>query len=134
MDMYRRVAGISSLVDYQDVLDEWLDRFGEPPAAALTLADIAYVRSAAEQHGFRKIDQHQGNLILTYAENLQPDMALLSRLLSMPAYKGQLLFNAGSRPYLVFRNGARERREMAEKLRKLFISLEPAQASVKGAS
>ena len=134
MDMYRRVAGITSLVDYQDVLDEWLDRFGEPPAAALTLADIAYVRSAAEQHGFRKIDQHQGNLILTYAENLQPDMALLSRLLSMPAYKGQLLFNAGSRPYLVFRNGARERRELAEKLRKLFISLEPAQASVKGAS
>jgi transcription-repair coupling factor (superfamily II helicase) len=126
MDMYRRVAAITSLADYQDVLDEWLDRYGEPPAAALTLADIAFIRSAAERFGFRKIDQHQGNLILTYAENLQPDMAQLSRLLNMPAYKGQLLFNAGSRPYLVYRNGARDRRDMTEKLRKLFISLEPA--------
>ena len=47
----------------------------------------------------------------------QPDMAVLSRLLNVPAYKGLLLFNAGTKPYLVFRNAARERREMAANLR-----------------
>ena len=125
MDMYRRVAGIASLADYQDVLDEWLDRFGEPPAAALTLADIAYIRSSAERHGFSRIHQQQTNLVLTYAEGTAPDMAALSRLLAMPAYKGLLLFNAGTKPYLVYRNAGRDRRNMAELLRRLFIGIEP---------
>lgn len=97
MDMYRRVAGIATLADYQDVLDEWLDRYGEPPAAALTLADIAYIRSAAERNGINRICQQQNNLVLTYAEGFTPDMAILSRLLVMPAYKGLLLFNAGTK-------------------------------------
>ena len=60
MDMYRRVAAIASLADYQDVLDEWLDRFGEPPAPAVTLADIAYIRSSAERHGFSRISPAAG--------------------------------------------------------------------------
>lgn len=125
MDMYRRAAAIASHSDYQDVLDEWLDRFGELPAAAVTLADIAYIRACAERLGFSRIHQQQANLVLTYAEGIQPDMALLSRLLNLPAYKGLLLFNAGTKPYLVFRNAARERWMMAESLRKLFESVEP---------
>ncbi len=131
MDMYRRVASIATLADYQDVLDEWLDRYGEPPAAALTLADIAYIRSAAERNGINRIYQQQNNLVLNYAENLTPDMAVLSRLLVMPAYKGLLLFNAGTKPYLVFRNAARERWMMAEQLRRLFMAAEPDTVSVK---
>ncbi len=124
MDMYRRVAAVSSWSDYQDVLDEWLDRFGEPPSAAVTLLDIAYIRSSAERLGFSRIHQQQANLVLTYAENIQPDMVWLARLLNLPAYKGLLLFNAGTKPYLVFRNAASERWTIAEQLRKLFLSVE----------
>ncbi len=124
MDMYRRVAAIASQSDYQDVLDEWLDRFGEPPAAAITLADIAYSRASAERLGFCRISQQQTNLVLTYTDGIQPDMAVLSRLLNLPAYKGLLLFNAGTRPYVVFRHAAREKAGVAEQLRKLFMSVE----------
>ena len=124
MDMYRRVAAIASQSDYRDVLDEWLDRFGEPPSAAITLADIAYSRASAERLGFSRISQQQGNLLLTYADNIQPDMAILAKLLNQKEYKGLLLFNAGTRPYLVYRNAARDRLIVAELLRKLFQSTE----------
>lgn len=123
MDMYRRVAAISDAAGYQDVLDEMLDRYGEPPAAAVALADIAFARASAEQLGFARISQQQNNLLLTYADSVQPDMAVLSKLLTIPAYKGLLLFNAGTKPYVVFRNAARDKNSAAAELRKLFMSV-----------
>jgi len=51
-------------------------------------------------------------------------MKLLSDLLSMPAFKGQLLFNAGNKPYVVYRQAARDRKKAPELLRNLFRAAE----------
>lgn len=120
MDMYRRIAAIDNFQDYQDVLDEMLDRFGEPPAEAVALTDIALVRARASRFGFAKIESQHENLILAYAESPAPDMQLLSGLLATAALKGRLLFNAGNRPYLVYRAAARERARVTTLLRQLF--------------
>ena len=124
MDMYRRVAAIANRADYQDVLDECLDRFGEIPAPAIALADIAYARASAERLGFQTVRQQKTNLILTYAEDIRPDMGILSGLLNSPEFKGRLLFNAGTKPYLVFRHAAQEKSSAAQQLRRLFMSTE----------
>jgi transcription-repair coupling factor (superfamily II helicase) len=128
MDVYRRVAAIATLADYQDVLDEWLDRFGAMPAPAMALTDIAYSRSAAERFGFARVYQQQQNLVLTYAEGLAPDMGRLAKLLNLPEYKGKLLFNAGTKPYLVYLQAAADRRSTAARLRQLMVSLEQESA------
>lgn len=124
MDVYRRMANIGSLADYQDVLDECLDRYGEMPPTALALADIAYARNAASRFGFKSITQQQQNILLSYDESVQPDMGVLSRLISRPALKGRILFNAGTRPYLVYRQAAVNKREINSQLRQLFITME----------
>lgn len=125
LDMYRRVAAISSFPDYQDVLDEWFDRFGDPPLPALTLADIAYIRCSASRLGLKRIGQHNDNLVMRYHPSVQPDMGILSELMHQPAYKGKLLFNAGTRPYLVYRKAAQNRQRIAGSLRQLFMSIDP---------
>ncbi len=124
MDIYRRIAAIDSHHDYTDILDELMDRYGDLPESAITLADIAYVRSAAERHGFARISESSGNVQMIYAEGATPDMRLLSDLLSLPAYKGQLLFNAGSRPYVVYRQAAKDRKKAPSILRHLFRTVE----------
>lgn len=124
MDLYRRLAAIASAADYRDVLDEWIDRFGEPPETALTLADIAYIRSSAERHGFSRVQQHQQNVVISYAAGERPDMRLVSGLLGQPDFRGRILFDAGTQPHLVYRQAAADRRTTSEKLRKLFLSLE----------
>lgn len=125
MDVYRRMAAIASFSDYQDVLDECLDRFGELPPAAQALADIAYIRYSAGRHGFSRIFQQQDNLVLSYADQVHPDMSILAQLLNKPAYKGRILFNAGTKPYLVFRQAAADKRKIAENLRRLFRLIDP---------
>lgn len=123
MDMYRRTADISSLADYMDVLDEWIDRFGDPPSEASTLAKIAFIRATAEQNGITRIYRQSRNLVMMYAEDFKPDMAVLSFLLGLPDYRGKVLFNAGNQPHLVFRNAAEPAGAAAEKLFNLFVKI-----------
>ncbi len=128
MDLYRRLANLTSLSDYQDVLDECLDRYGDLPPAALALADIAYVRSAAARHGFARISQQDNNIVLAYAGSSQPDMEFVASLLGMSQYKGRILFNAGQKPYLLFRQAAADKRQTSSILRQLFAAFETTNA------
>ncbi|MSX32403.1 MAG: transcription-repair coupling factor, partial [Actinobacteria bacterium] len=45
MEAYRRLAGVESPQDVDDIEAEWLDRYGPPPAAADALLDAARLRA-----------------------------------------------------------------------------------------
>jgi transcription-repair coupling factor (superfamily II helicase) len=124
MDMYRRLAAISTPQDYTDAMDELADRYGDLPEAVGWLLDIALIRASASRHGFAKVEAVQDNFVLTYADIRKPDMELLSGLLGAAAFKGRILFNAGNKPYLVFRGAAKSRPEWTRNLRWLFAQLD----------
>ena len=44
-----------------DVVDELIDRFGEPPASVKGLIDVALLRNTAAQFGFKEI-QSKGRI------------------------------------------------------------------------
>ena len=100
VDLYRRIALIRSEEQRSDMLDELIDRFGEAPAEAVALLDIALLRAKASDQGISEIKQADGRLLVTFAET---DFARLSVLCGDPAYKGRLLLNAGSTPYVSLR-------------------------------
>jgi transcription-repair coupling factor (superfamily II helicase) len=124
MDMYRRVSGINSETAYIDALDELSDRYGEMPPQIVTLADIAYIRNFAAHLGFAKIREQSGTILLYYRENFSPDMEMLSFLLNHPAYKGKVLFNAQTKPYIALRNAAVPLSKAPENIRKMFLEIE----------
>ena len=47
LDVYRRIAEVETQEDSMDVLDELIDRFGEPPASVKGLLDVALLRNTA---------------------------------------------------------------------------------------
>ncbi len=47
MDLYRRMAAVRSQEDADELLDEIVDRYGDPPKGALNLIDIALLRARA---------------------------------------------------------------------------------------
>ncbi len=128
MDMYRRIAAIADESDYRDVLDELMDRYGTLPPQAITLADIAFARSSAARFGFRRVSRQDGNVLLTFEEGGPPPVQTLSALMGLPAYRGQLLVNAGSRPHVLFRKAAADPNELPGRLRGLFMALSAAMA------
>ena len=94
IDAYKRISAVESVDDSQDVIDELIDRFGEPPKAVMGLLDVALIRGTAAKLGITEITQTERKIIL-YPEKF--DMELAGRVAS--EMHGRVLVNAGDRPY-----------------------------------
>lgn len=57
LDIYKRIVGIETQQDYDDMLEELLDRFGEPGKAVLNLLAIAKLKAIAHQGYVTEIKQ-----------------------------------------------------------------------------
>ncbi|MBR4549788.1 MAG: transcription-repair coupling factor, partial [Oscillospiraceae bacterium] len=100
MDIYRRIALIRTEEEADDLTDELIDRFGEPPPGVNALIHVALLRGEAGRAGVTDIAQKQGSLRFTLEDF---DMARVSALYARPEYKGRLRVEAGSKPCLSLR-------------------------------
>ncbi len=106
MDLYRRIAHIRTEEDADDMTDELIDRFGDPPAGVNALIHIALLRGEASDTGISEISQKQGRVIFGLREF---EMERVSRLYALPKYKGRVKIEAGVKPAisLKLRDGER---------------------------
>lgn len=100
MDLYRRIAAIRTEEDADDVMDELIDRYGDPPRTVNNLITVALLRADAAQNGVTQIKQQGGGLQF-YLDGF--DLRQVSALCGMDKYKGRLLFSPGEKPYLSLR-------------------------------
>ena len=91
MDLYRRMAAIRTQEDADDLLDEIIDRYGEPPKGVLNLIGIALLRAQAQQAGIQEIRQKAGDVLFTL-HNL--NFEAVSALCADPDYKARVQFVA----------------------------------------
>ena len=98
--------------------DELIDRFGEPPAAVLSLIDVAMLRNTLASFGFEEISQKPQGLLL-YPERL--DMEIAGKL--MGALKNRVTVNASTRPHLLVKARQGEKMEPVAVLREVAAAL-----------
>ena len=91
MDLYRRMAAIRTQEDADDLLDEIIDRYGDPPKGVLNLIGIALLRAQAQQVGIQDIRQKAGDVLFTLS-NL--NFEAVSALCADPDYKVRVQFVA----------------------------------------
>jgi len=91
MDLYRRMAAIRSQEDADDLLDEIVDRYGEPPKGVLNLVEIALLRANARNVGICDIRQKAGEVQFTMT-NL--NFEAVSTLCNEADYKNRVQFIA----------------------------------------
>ena len=94
MDLYRRMAAIRSQSDADDLLDEIIDRYGEPPKGVLNLIEVALLRANARKVHIRDIRQKAGEVLFTLSElNFQA----FSNLCAEPSYKNRVQLVASAK-------------------------------------
>ncbi|MGE4484352.1 MAG: transcription-repair coupling factor [Oscillospiraceae bacterium] len=100
MDLYRRIAHIRSEDDADDLTDELIDRFGEPPTSVNALIHVALLRGEAATAGISEITQKSGVLRFTLSDF---KMERVSALYERPEYKGIVKIEAGNVPAVSLR-------------------------------
>ncbi len=73
LDIYRKISDIREKEDTLDVIDELIDRFGEPPKSVINLIDIALIRNTAANLGIYEIRQ-QNSIFLLFANELNQQL------------------------------------------------------------
>ena len=86
MDLYRRIAAIRSEADADDVMDELIDRYGDPPRTVNNLISVALLRADAARNGISQIDQKGANLNF-YLD--QFDLQRVSALCGLEKYRSR---------------------------------------------
>ncbi len=94
MDLYRRMAAIRSDEDADDLLDEIVDRYGEPPKGVLNLVSIALLRAKAKAVAITDIRQ-KANEVQFILANL--NFEAVSALCADPDYKDRVQFVASAK-------------------------------------
>ncbi len=96
LQMYKKIAAIKKQDDLEDLLDEFLDRFGEVPIETLNLMKVSLVRSLAERVGIISIGSSGGKIVYEFGEknSLRPEV--VAKLVE--AYGMKVLIHGGLKP------------------------------------
>ena len=94
--IYRRIADVVSEEDKADVIDELIDRFGEPPTPVLTLIEIAYLRHRAAMCGIKEVSEQSGNMLIYFSNIMSAEVAKLCETLV-----GRASINVGTKPHVI---------------------------------
>ncbi len=90
MDLYRRIAHIRTQADADDMTDELIDRFGDPPRPVNNLIAIAQLRGEAAPCGITDITQKGDRITFALARF---DLQAVSTLAG--SFSGRVLFSPG---------------------------------------
>ena len=103
LELYKRIAGIETADDYEDFVDELIDRYGELPEPATNLLNISLLKHQASNAYITKIRQNNGELQVNIYQNAPVDLTKMEDLIR--SYKGKVRLVPEKDPCLVYRCG-----------------------------
>ncbi len=100
LDAYKRIAGIQTGEEYDDMLDELMDRYGEPPRSVQNLLLVARLRALAHEVYVTELTQKGNEIRILMYEKARIDTAKIDGLLKY--YRGRLKFTIDTPPYFTY--------------------------------
>ena len=120
LDIYKRIAMIESREEQDDMLEELLDRFGEPPKAVQNLLSIARLKAEAHQAFITEVTQKGDFIKLVMYEKTQADPKKIEQMVQK--YQGKMKFVIDTRPYFLYtkpRKSAKDNKDVLELTREM---------------
>mgnify|MGYP000449691240 FL=1 len=100
MDIYKRIAGIETDEEYEDMQDELIDRFGDIPSQVENLLQVVLLKAAAHKVYITEISGTKDKMKIMMWNQAKIDVERIPILVR--EYKGRLKFVTGDTPYFVY--------------------------------
>ena len=99
MEMYKKISLIGCVEDGEDILDEIIDRYGDPPRCVARLLEVALMKAICEQVGFSRVEAKDDQLVFHTGK---PDLAAWSELFGK--HRGMRFAPTGDRVVCKFKS------------------------------
>lgn len=100
LDIYRRIAAVENEAERDDMLEELIDRFGEPPKSVLNLLEITGLRSTAHQLYIKEIQGREDRIVFTMYEKAMINPAKIPELIGR--MDGAMTFRKAEPPQFIY--------------------------------
>ena len=110
--------------EYEDMLEELLDRFGEPPKSVLNLLEIASVKALAHSAYVTEVSEKADFIRFTLYEKAAINPAGIPGLVE--EWKGLLKFTVDTRPYFLYqrkKNNRQAKEDTMEIVKKVLLGI-----------
>ncbi|NLY91483.1 MAG: transcription-repair coupling factor [Firmicutes bacterium] len=105
VEIYKKIAAITSLVEADEVEEEIEDRFGDLPTPVRNLLEIARLKVLAKQAGISTVTTERGDLVARFLPGLTLDTDRVTALLIN--HRGQVRYQPGRQQILRWRTAGR---------------------------
>lgn len=115
LDIYKRITGIESQEESEEMLEELIDRFGEPPRSVENLLVIAQLKAKAHSCYYTEIKESKDKIKFTFYNQAKINPANIGQMAEK--YDGALQFVRDAKaPYFEYVRGHNTRQKNRETL------------------
>lgn len=125
LDVYKRIAAIQNEEEYDDMLEELMDRFGDLPKSVQNLLAVARIRAQAHELYITELTQKGDTIRIVMYEKAEIDAGGIDGLLK--EFRGKLKFTIDKSPYFVYtrpKKGGKETDSVLETVRELLGAMQ----------
>ncbi len=125
LDIYKRIAAIENEEEYEDMLEELMDRFGEPPKTVQNLLAVANLKALAHRVYLTDVKQFANEVRLTFYDEAKVNPKMLLEFVVRNA--DEIKFKKDKKTYLIYtprRRRSKEQLPMLEKTTELLQAMQ----------
>lgn len=102
LEIYKKIAYISSKQEKEEIEDELIDRFGDVPKVIYNLMNVAWIKTLSEKVGISKVSEAKGEFNFEFHEKNILNPYLINEL--SIEYGPRILIHAGIKPLVKYIN------------------------------
>ncbi len=82
VEVYKKIASIKNRDDREDLIEELIDRFGDPGRPVMNLIEIAHLKALCQRIGIEGVTARGGELVMRFSKAADPDVDKLVEALA----------------------------------------------------
>jgi len=110
IEMYKKIAGIDSRDAREDLIEELIDRFGDPTKPVMNLIDIAQLKSLSTKIGIDMVSGKGDQLVFRFS--MMADIDIMSLINAIEPYKKCFRLLPGNPPSLSYFEYGKKQEEL----------------------
>jgi transcription-repair coupling factor (superfamily II helicase) len=134
VEVYKKIASVGSRAAREDLIEELIDRFGDPARPVMNLIEIAHLKNLCQRLGIDLVTGRMGALVMRFSP--AADVDVMKLIEALKPFEKLVRLQAGRESALVYQEGKKSVEEQlpgaVQMMEKVVDRISPVGTTQKG--